>query len=133
MSNANIAFVQSLYAAFNRGDIAAIIAGLTPDVDWKVNGSRQDYPLLGSWKGPSEVRAFFEGVAQHQEVKSFMPREFFASGDHVFVLGHYDWIVRKTGRPVASDWVHVMTLRDGKVAAFREFNDTAQFVHAMRG
>jgi ketosteroid isomerase-like protein len=34
MSAANIAFVQSLYAAFGRGDIATIVNGLAPDVDW---------------------------------------------------------------------------------------------------
>jgi uncharacterized protein len=51
MSSANIAFVQSLYAAFGRGDIAAVIAGLTFDVDWNINGRRQDYPLIGRWTG----------------------------------------------------------------------------------
>jgi ketosteroid isomerase-like protein len=40
MSATNIAFVQSLYAAFGRGDIKAVIAGLAPDVDWTVNGRR---------------------------------------------------------------------------------------------
>jgi ketosteroid isomerase-like protein len=29
--------------------------------------------------------------------------------------------------------VHVFTIRDGKVAKFREFNDTAQFAEAYRG
>ena len=35
MSNANITTIQNLYAAFGRGDVATIIAGLTPDVDWQ--------------------------------------------------------------------------------------------------
>jgi hypothetical protein len=30
MSTANVTFVQGLYAAFGRGDIATIIAGLAP-------------------------------------------------------------------------------------------------------
>jgi len=29
--------------------------------------------------------------------------------------------------------VHVFTLKDGKVTAFREFTDTAQFAQAWRG
>jgi uncharacterized protein len=49
------------------------------------------------------------------------------------VLGHYAWKIRKTGRAVASDWVHVFTLHNGKVTKFREFNDTAQFAEAYRG
>jgi uncharacterized protein len=41
--------------------------------------------------------------------------------------------VKKTGRRIASDWCHVFTVRDGKVAAFREFTDTAQAAAAYRG
>ncbi len=133
MSSVNIALVQSLYAAFGRGDIATIINALSPDVDWSVNGRRKDYPLLGSWKGSSEVQKFFQGVAEHEEATDFSPQEFFAVEGRVFVLGHYAWKIRKTGRAVASDWVHVFTVRNGKIAAFREFNDTAQFAEAYRG
>jgi ketosteroid isomerase-like protein len=63
----------------------------------------------------------------------FSPREFFGAGDRVCVLGHYAWKIRKTGRTVAGDWVHVFTIRNGKVTRFREFNDTAQFAEAYRG
>ena len=133
MSNANIALVQSLYAAFGKGDIATIVNALAPDADWTVNGRRKDYPLLGNWKGPKGVQEFFKGVAEHEEATEFSPREFFAADEHVFVLGHYAWKIRKTGRAVASDWVHIFTIRGGKVAKFREFNDTAQFAEAYRG
>jgi ketosteroid isomerase-like protein len=34
---------------------------------------------------------------------------------------------------VASDWVHVFTIRADKVVRFLEFTDTAQFVDAYRG
>jgi ketosteroid isomerase-like protein len=132
MSGANITFVQGLYAAFGRGDIATIINGLTSDVDWDVNGRRKDYPLLGNWKGKGAVEEFFRGVVEHEEASEFSPREFFAAEDRVFVLGHYSWKIRKTGRTAASDWVHVFTIRDGKVARFREFNDTAVFAEAYR-
>ncbi|MFL6831695.1 MAG: nuclear transport factor 2 family protein [Xanthobacteraceae bacterium] len=94
---------------------------------------RKDYPLFGSWKGSSEVEKFFKGVAQHEEATDFSPREFFDAGDRVCVLGHYAWKIRKTGRTVAGDWVHVFTIRNGKVTRFREFNDTAQFAEAYRG
>jgi hypothetical protein len=57
-------------------------------VDWTVNGRRKDYPLLGSWRGQSEVQKFFQGVAEHEEAVDFSPREFFAADDRVCVLGH---------------------------------------------
>ena len=48
MSQANVSLIQSLYAAFGRGEIATIIAALTPDMEWRLNGSRSDHPLLGT-------------------------------------------------------------------------------------
>ena len=50
----------------------------------------------------------------------------------MFALGHYDWTIRKTGKTAGADWVHVFTIRDGKVTAFDEFTDTAQFAAALR-
>ncbi len=132
MSNANVTFLQSLYAAFSRGDIATVIAGLAPDVDWTVVGRREDYPLCGHWKGQSGVQSFFHGLAELQEVTSFTPKEFYAAEDRVFVLGDYAWKLRKNGRQVASDWCHAFTLKNGKVAKFLEFTDTAQFAQAQR-
>jgi len=132
MSNANITFIQSMYAAFSKGDIATIIANVTPDVDWRVTGSRLDFPTMGDWRGQAELKKFFDAISQHQEPREFTPKEFFAADDHVFVIGHYDWKIRKTGRTAASDWVHIFTIRDGKVVKFREFNDTAKFAEAYR-
>jgi ketosteroid isomerase-like protein len=132
MSAGNVTLIQSLYAAFGRGDIAAVIEGMAADVDWEVNGRHEDYPLIGRWNGSAEVRKFFQGIAEHEEAIEFSPQEFFAAEDRVFVLGHYAWKIRKTGRRVASDWVHIFTVRNGKVARFKEFMDTAQFAQAYR-
>jgi uncharacterized protein len=133
MSNANITLVQSLYAAFGRGDVATIIAALDPNVDWTVNGRSSDYPMLGNWKTPAKVQEFFQGVDQYEKFTDFSPRDFYAVDERVFVLGHYAGSIKKTGKPFASDWVHIFTIRNGKVLAFREFNDTHQFVAAYRG
>ncbi len=70
MSNANVDLIQSLYAAFGRGDIATIVNALSSDVDWNVNGRHKDHPLIGTWKGPGEVQKFFQGIAEHQEFDS---------------------------------------------------------------
>jgi ketosteroid isomerase-like protein len=51
-------------------------------------------------------------------------REFIAQGNKVVVLGHGAWTVNDTGRDFDSDWVHVFTIEDGHIAAFREFLDS---------
>ena len=133
MSQADVALIQSLYAAFGRGDIATIVAAVTPDIEWRLNGSRSDHPLLGTWNGPKGVQAFFNELAAMQDFSEFSPREFLSAGDRVLVLGHYAATMRTNGRKAASDWVHIFTVRNGKVAAFLEFTDTAEFARAWKG
>jgi len=132
MSNANIALAQSLYAAFQRGDIGAIAAAALPETIWQVHGRPKDHPAIGTYKGPDGVQKFFALVAETQDVSAFAPRDFYAAGDKVFVRGNYAWTVRKTGKPVSCEWLHMMTIRDGRLSAFEEFTDTAQFAEALR-
>lgn len=133
MSEANIATVQGLYAAFGRGEIDTIINGCTSDVAWTSGGQEGEFPVFGSFAGQDRVRDFFRVVFDTLEFREFSPREFYADRDKVFVLGRYAMMVKKTERPVASEWVHIFTFRGGKVSEFREFADTAVFVAAYRG
>ena len=132
MSNANVTLTQSLYGAFKRGDIATIIAAMAPDVVWTLHGRPKDHPALGTHKGPAGVQKFFGIIADTQSPTDFSPNEFYASGDKVFVLGHYDWTFRKSGHKVSADFAHIFTIKGGKVTHFNEFTDTAQFAEAMR-
>ena len=133
MSEANVDLIKSMYAAFGRGDIATIVNTVTPDISWGVTGRKSDFPTLGTWKGPAGVQGFFASVAEHLDFSEFTPKEFYPSGDKVFVLGRYAMTVKKTGLPMASDWCHIFTIREGRVTAFHEFTDTAQVAEAYRG
>lgn len=129
----NVALVKSLYAAFGKGDIATIVGAVTADVDWSVNGRASDVPTFGARKGQAAVQEFFALVASSYVFSEFSPKEFHAVGDKVFVLGRYAMTVKKTGKPAESDWVHIFTIVNGKVTAFREFLDTARAAEAFRG
>jgi ketosteroid isomerase-like protein len=133
MSKANIALVQGLYADFGRGDVASIVGGLTPDIDWQTLGPAKDYPVFGPRKGKAAVQEFFAQVAATEEFSDFSPREFHATDDKVFALGSYAGKIKKTGRSFACEWVHVFTVVRGKISRFREYTDTAQFVAGYRG
>lgn len=128
----DIARVKDLYAAFGRGDVATITAALTPDVVWQVNGRRQDHPILGRRVGPAQAADFFRVLAETIEIRTFTPQDFHAADGKVFVLGHYAYTARQTGRAGESGWIHVFTLRNGQVTAFLDFFDTAQLVEASR-
>jgi uncharacterized protein len=132
MSQANVALVQSAYAAYARGDIPAVLGVLTPDVEWHSTGRPEDFPALGPRKGLAAVQDFFNTVGQHIQFSEFSPQDFYCDRDKVFVLGHYAMTVKKTGRKLASDWVHIFSFRGGRVAQFREFLDTAKLASAFR-
>ena len=133
MTHPNIPFIQSLYAAFQSGRIDTIIAALAPNVDWEIVGRSQDYPAFGPKHGKAAVADFFKLVAENEDYSEFAPREFVAADDRVFVLGSYKGKLKKTGKAFASEWIHVFTIKDGKVARLRGHTDTAQFAEAFRG
>jgi uncharacterized protein len=133
MSQANIAAVQDLYAAFGRGDIATILDACTPDIAWVVSGQKEDFPLFGTRKGKAEVQDFFRLLSETQDFDEFTPRDFYGDRDKVFALGRYAMTLKKNGRKASSEWIHIFTFRGGKVAGFQEFTDTATFAGAYRG
>ena len=129
-AEANIALVQSMYTAFFKRDLASIFAACTPDIDWESIGPRKGYPIFGPRRGVGEVEQFFQTLAEVHQFSEFSPKEFLASGETVVVLGHYAFTISHNRRVVASDWAHAFTIRDGKVAKFREHTDSAKIVEA---
>jgi ketosteroid isomerase-like protein len=59
--------------------------------------------------------------------------EFLAQGDKVIVLGNERMRVKSNGQSYKTDWVHVWTVRRGKVAAFAEYTDTEVIVEVFKG
>jgi|ERR1043165_183443 ketosteroid isomerase-like protein len=126
----NITKLQQMYAAFGRGDIDTILANVTDDVTWGtetvVSG---DIPWYAVRSGREGVGNFFATLASEVDFKRFEPSIFAASGDDVFVRVDYDYTFKRNGKGAATGAVHQFTVRDGKVAKFRAFEDTAA-VHA---
>jgi ketosteroid isomerase-like protein len=129
LSQTNIELAKSQYAAFQRGDIASILASLTDDIEWITSGD--GLPTTGTRRGAAQVAQFFESVANTWNFTVFEPREFMASGDSLAVSGHYAAIAKPTGKKMAADWLMVWKIRDGKVSYFREYTDTEALAAAL--
>ena len=126
----NIQAAVDGYAAFGRGDIAAILAVLTDDVEWINPGPPDVIPGAGTHRGKEAVGAFFGTLAESTDFQVFEPREFIAQGDKVVALIYSESTARSTGRHVVDHAAHLWTFRDGKVAGFQVFQDTAALVAA---
>ena len=130
----NTQVVKDAYAAFLRGDVAAILNVLTDDVEWEgVKGTEGTLPQAGLRRGKAEVARFFQEVDSSTQFERFEPQEYIAQGESVAVVGTYSGIAKTNGQRSSSDWVMVFTMRDGKVARFREFCDSAALVRAYGG
>jgi ketosteroid isomerase-like protein len=70
-------------------------------------------------------------VGENLEFQQFEPRKFVVQGDTVAVLGYERSLIKPTGRTLEQEWAHLYTLRDGKIAEFRAFEDTAALVVAF--
>jgi uncharacterized protein len=122
----NTKVVQDAYAAFSRGDITGLLGHMTDDIHWRpVIGTAKHVPFSGERQGKASVAEFFKQVSESEDFQQFEPREFIAQGDTVVAIGRYRAVTKATGKAFESDFVMVFTLRDGKVATFREFTDSA--------
>ncbi|MCC6444665.1 MAG: nuclear transport factor 2 family protein [Armatimonadetes bacterium] len=126
----NVRLIQEIYAAFGRGDVSALLEMLAPDVEWLYDGP-DTIPWGGHRSGREEAARFFSSLAESVDVKEFGVHEFIAQADKVVAVGHEKMHVKATGRSYLAHWAHVFTVRDGKVARFREYTDTAAVAAAV--
>jgi ketosteroid isomerase-like protein len=127
----NVQTVKAAYAAFKRGDIPALLNLLVEDVTWIQPGPAATIATAGERHGRQQVAQYFALVNETFEVEEFEPQEFIAAGDRVVVLGRYRRRVKAMGRADESDWVHVFTVREGKITTHQAYADTAATLAAF--
>ena len=125
----NSSLIQSVYDAFGRGDIQAIMSSLTDDVEWGFDGPAI-VPFTGQRKGHAEVLGFFQALAATQDDMKLITETFVAQGDIVATLGRYSATVKATGKKIDAPVGHFFTIRDGKICRFVDLSDTAAMADA---
>jgi ketosteroid isomerase-like protein len=129
MSEQNKAIVEQAYNNFKTGNIEALLDLFADDISWTLP-EMEGVPFAGKRTGRAAVGEFFSTLGALQDVVSFEPRELIAEGDKVVALGIYEWRVKANNREFGSDFAHVWTIRDGKLASLHEYMDTAACVSA---
>lgn len=125
----NTALIQQAYNNFKNRDIDGLLSLFSEEITWELP-EMEGVSYGGKRAGLEDVVEFFAMLGMSQEPLRFEPREFIAQDNRVVCLGSYDWRVRETNREFSSDFAHVFTIVDGKIAAFSEFMDTAAAVAA---
>lgn len=127
--------VKDVYAAFQRGDVAAIVARVADDVDWRNDRvESRECPWNGNFSGKAHLPGFFKAVGEHLDISVFDVQAIAASGSLVAVYLRIESKVRKNGRSLKNDSVHFWTFNDsGQITRYRHFNDTAAELAVWRG
>jgi ketosteroid isomerase-like protein len=114
----------AMYAAFKRGDIDFIFAGLDENVEWVFQGDPGQIPWAGSYRGIDGVREFFGKLAGNSSQHELVNVDWVDGGEKVVALGSFN-AVASTGRPFSFNWAHVWTFNSsGKAVRFVDYTDT---------
>jgi ketosteroid isomerase-like protein len=132
----NLTTVQSIYEAFGKGDVPAILDLLADDVEWESwadnSAVKAGVPTMVPRHGKDEVVQFFETAGQ-MKITDLQILNMMEGGNEVaveFVLeadlpawggGHY-----------RDEEIHLWTLdEEGKVTRLRHYIDTAKHIAAF--
>jgi uncharacterized protein len=121
----NIKTVVSVYEAFGRGDVGAILDAVTDDVDWATETTATTAPWWGVRHGKQEVAAFFQALAETSDVTEFEPLSFAGNDTDVMAVIRFNATARATGKSTPMHLHHYFKFRDGKIAYYRGTEDTA--------
>ncbi|PYE53852.1 nuclear transport factor 2 family protein [Deinococcus yavapaiensis] len=121
--------VQSLYDAFSRGDVPAVLGNLDPEVEW-IEAEGGPYP--GTSRGPEAVlQNVFMKLGTEWDRFTVTPHQLVDDGETVVMLGEYSGTYKATGKSIRIPVAHAWTVRGGKITRFVQYTDTMLFQRAL--
>jgi ketosteroid isomerase-like protein len=123
--------VEAFYAAMGRGDIPFVIGILDPGIVWN-EAENFVYADKSPYVGVDAVlTGLFARLGGEWDGFSAVPQEIVDGGETVVAFGRYGGVYKATGVKVHAQFVHVFKFKDGNIAHFQQYTDTAQFQNAV--
>lgn len=131
----NLETVKEIYAAFGRGDIAAILDRCADDVAWEAwadnSAAKAGVPWLLPRHGKTGAAEFFGLIGPMLVVKAFRVLSLMDGGDQVAAEFEIECDVPSTGGHYRDEEIHLwMFDAAGKVVRLRHYTDTAKHMRA---
>lgn len=124
MSNPALAVVHEFYASIHGGDFGRLFEVLSDECVIEYYGPSV-IPFAGYFRGKEKCRIFFNHVAEDVNIQEFRQDEFIASDDKVAVTGLLTLEFKDNGKIYSSEYAHVITVADGQIVRFRDFQNSA--------
>lgn len=129
---AGIVVVKRFYDSFVQGDIDAVVACLSDQLDWR----ESENFFLGDRNPYLTPAAVVEGVFKRiaKEFKDYQagPTELIDAGDVVVAVGRSKGIIAATGKPFDARYMHIVRVADGKIVSWHQLIDTLEVWRAQQ-
>ena len=121
-----VEIIRAFYAALAAGDAATALGLMADDIEWT---TMWHYKVEG--RGPQKVaEGLLMPLMAEWSTFGLTATEFIREGSTVVSLGTFTGIHATTNKAVEAGYAHVWTIRDGKIARFRQFIDTLAVAQA---
>ena len=127
------AMLREAYAARVRGDVEATVRHFADDAVFALAGAADASPVAMRCTDCESLRGAMAGLIAAFEFKDHQILSLIVEGQQA--AAHTRVRVRATasGEEVTTEMVDLITIRDGKIASFVEFVDTALAAKMLRG
>jgi len=128
----NVKLLKSLYDAFGRGDIPAVLGAMSPDIKWYQAESNPYRPSGEAWVGPDAVlNNLFMRLGAEWDGFEVHTRSFYDAGDTIIVEARYSGTFKATGKSMDTQVCHIWDVKGGKITRFQQYVDTAKLHDVM--
>lgn len=120
--------VRSFYAKLESGDAPGALGLMAPDIEWV---TMWHYKVEGRGPGPV-AEGLFKPLMAEWTSFSFVSTEFISEAETMVSLGEFKGVHGATGKTSRARYAHVWTVKNGKIARFRQYIDTLAVAEARR-
>lgn len=120
--------VKNFYSLFQAGDRQGYLSLCDDAIEWSAMAGM---PAGGRYAGKDAVFGeYFPNMLANFATFHAHAEEFLDAGKSVLVLGKYSGL-SKAGKEFEAPFAHVYAVKNGKIASFRQYADTAKIQQAL--
>ncbi len=130
-TNQNIQIIDNLYKAFATGDIAAVLGGMNPKIEWneaESNSMADGNPYIGP---DAILQGVFARLGDNHDYFNLADIELHEmSNNKILATLRYHAKNKETGKAYNAQAAHLWSLEAGKVVKFQQYVDTKKLADA---
>ena len=122
----SVGLIRSVYEAFEKGDVPAVLGRLHDKVEWNEAEHFTYWPGQAFIGHQAVIDGVFARIGQDFDGFRVDVGRLVGCGDTVLAEARYRGTAKATGKKLDVQVAHVWDVRDGKVARFQQYVDTWQ-------